>query len=98
MKADLKGKIKGQATNDMGNAFILSAFRYYLRQPTDSYIVFSPVKYRKTQHLVHKKFIQGFAFNRKHFHTNIVATITCALWSNEDDYKTETKQKSIILI
>lgn len=30
----------GTASNDLGNAFIWSAFRYYLRQPTDSYIVF----------------------------------------------------------
>lgn len=31
-----------------------------------------------------KEFIDGFAFNRKHFHTNINSCIMCALWSNKD--------------
>jgi hypothetical protein len=85
MKIDIKGKVNGSPSNDMGNAFIWSGFKYYLRQPTDSYIVFSPVKYWKSQHLVNKRFLSGFAFNRRHFHTNIDACIMCALWSNEDD-------------
>lgn len=89
MKDDIRGKVKGQVTNDIGNAFIWSAFKYYLRQPTDSYIVYSPVKYWKYQHLVNKRFVQGFAFNRKHFHTNIDACIMCALWTNIDDFITE---------
>ena len=83
MKQDFK--IKGNASGDLGNAFIWSAFKYYLRQPTDSYIVFSPVKYWKVQHIINKKFITGFAFNRRHFHTNIDACIMVALWSNEND-------------
>ena len=83
MKQD--SKIKGNASSDLGNAFIWSAFKYYLRQPTDSYIVFSPVKYWKVQHIINKKFITGFAFNRRHFHTNIDACIMVALWSNEND-------------
>lgn len=90
MKADIKGKVKGSPSNDMGNAFIWSGFKYYLRQPTDSYIVFSPVKYWKAQHLIKKQFIQGFAFNRRHFHTNIDACIMCALWANIDDAATDT--------
>ncbi len=81
----MKEEIKGTALNDLGNVFIWSAFKYYLRQPTDSYIVYSPVKYWKAQHLISKKLLRGFAFNRKHFHTNIAATIMVALWSNEDD-------------
>ena len=85
MKADIKGKVKGSPSNDMGNAFIWSGFKYYLRQPTDSYIVFSPVKYWKAQHLIKKQFLGGFAFNRRHFHTNIDACIMCALWANVDD-------------
>jgi hypothetical protein len=84
MKTAIKGKVKGSPSNDMGNAFIWSGFNYYLRQPTDSYIVFSPVKYWKAQHLINKKFLGGYAFNRRHFHTNIDACIMCALWSNED--------------
>lgn len=83
---EMKKEVKGTALNDLGNVFIWSAFKYYLRQPTDSYIVYSPVKYWKAQHLIDKKFLGGFAFNRKHFHTNIAATIMVAFWSNEDDF------------
>ena len=75
--------ISKSATNEMGNSFIWSAFKYYLRQPTESLIVFSPIKYWKSQHLIDKKFGGGFAFNRKHFHTNIKAVVTCLLWYNE---------------
>lgn len=82
---EMKKEVKGTALNDLGNVFIWSAFKYYLRQPTDSYIVYSPVKYWKAQHLINKKFLGGFAFNRKHFHTNIAATIMVAFWSNEND-------------
>lgn len=89
MKRDIKGKVSGQPSNDMGNAFIWSGFKYYLRQPTDSYIVFSPVKYWKAQHLIKKQFLRGFAFNRRHFHTNIDACIMCALWANINDTETE---------
>lgn len=80
---EMKKEVKGAVANDLGNAFIWSAFKYYLRQPTDSYVVYSPVKYWKAQHLVDKKLISGYAFNRKHFHTNINACIMVALWSNE---------------
>ena len=86
---EMKKEVKGTVSNDLGNAFIWSAFKYYLRQDTDSYIVFSPVKYWKAQHLISKKFINGYAFNRRHFHTNIDACIMCALWSNENSDITE---------
>lgn len=86
---EMKKEVRGTASNDLGNAFIWSAFKFYLRQSTDSYIVFSPVKYWKAQHLINKKFLDGYAFNRRHFHTNIDACIMCALWSNEDDDITE---------
>lgn len=81
---EMKKEVKGAISNDLGNAFIWSAFKYYLRQPTDSYVVYSPVKYWKSQHLINKEFISGFAFNRRHFHTNIDACIMCALWTNVD--------------
>lgn len=83
---EMKKEVKGLATNDLGNAFIWSGFNYYLRQPTDSYIVFSPPKYWKAQHLINKKFLDGYGFNRRHFHTNIDAFIMCVLWSNEDQH------------
>ncbi|MBO6293046.1 MAG: hypothetical protein J6N51_12465 [Selenomonas sp.] len=78
MKKDKE--VKGSTYNDLSNLFIWSAFKYYLRQPTDSYIVFSPIKYWKTQHLISREFLGGFAFNRRHFHTNIDACVMCALW------------------
>lgn len=81
--SEMKKEVKGAASNDLGNAFIWSGFKYYLRQPTDSYIVYSPVKYWKVQHLINKRFLGGFAFNRRYFHTNIDACIMCALWANE---------------
>ena len=56
---------------------------------TDSYIVYSPVKYWKAQHLIDREFLNGFAFNRRHFHTNIDACIMCALWANRPSTKTE---------
>jgi len=82
---NMKMEVKGAVANDLGNAFIWSAFKYYLRQPTDSYVLYSPVKYWKAQHLIDRRFIRGYAFNRKHFHTNINACIMVALWSFERD-------------
>lgn len=83
---EMKKEVKGTATNDKGNVFIWSGFKYYLRQPTDSYIVYSPVKYWKAQHLIDKEFLGGFAFNRRWFHRDIDACIMVALWSNENAY------------
>ncbi len=86
----MKREVKGAASNELGNAFIWSGFKYYLRQSTDSYIVYSPVKYWKVQGIADKKFLGGFAFNRRHFHTNIDACVMCALWENSPDTRTET--------
>lgn len=81
----MKAEVKGSALNDLGNAFIWSAFKYYLRQPTDSYIVFSPIKYWKAQRLISKRFLGGFACDRAHFHARKHVCVVVALWSNEDD-------------
>lgn len=86
---EMKKEVKGTALNDLANIFIWLAFKYYLRQPTDSYIVFSPIKYWKSQNLISKKFIKGFAFNRKHFHTKTEACISCIHWAGIDDKKTK---------
>ncbi len=69
------------AAREISNLFIWSAFKYYLRQPTDSYIVFSPVKYFKSIGLVHRDFLGGYLFNRKYFHASPSA-ISCILWAN----------------
>ena len=79
---EMKKEVKGVATNDLANAFIWSAFKYYLRQSTDSYIVFSPIKYWKGQKLISKEFNRGFAFNRRHFHTKTDACVSCISWKN----------------
>lgn len=67
---------------EISNLFIWSGFRYYLRQNTDSNIVFSPIKYWKTIGLADYKFIDGYIFNRKYFHATD-STISCILWGNE---------------
>ena len=69
------------SSRDLSNLFIWSGFHYYLRQPTDSYIVFSPVKYFKSVGLVDNEMVEGFIFNRDHFHATPSA-ISCILWSN----------------
>lgn len=79
---EMKKEIKGSGTNDLGNAFIWSGFKYYLRQETDCYIVYSPIKYWKIHHLINKKIIGSYAFNRKHFHTKIDACIVVVAWQN----------------
>lgn len=90
---EMKKEIKGSALNDLGNVFIWSAFHYYLRQKTDFYIVYSPIKYWKAQNLIDKKFVDGFAFNRRHFHTNIDACVSCILWQNENGKENEFELK-----
>ncbi len=84
MKKDLaKFSGRGIISNDLANVFIWSGFNYYLKKPNDCYIVYSPIKYWKSQHLTNKRFVKGFGFNRKHFHTNTNAFISCIFWSNE---------------
>ena len=68
---------------DLSNQFIWSGYQYYLRQSTDSYILFSPVKYWKSLGLSPKRFIQGFLFNRHWFHAT-PSSIACIEWSNQD--------------
>lgn len=89
LHTEMKKVLPGNVSDDIGNVFIWSGFQYYLRRDTDSYIVFFPVKYWKSQGLAEKKFLRGFGFNRRHFNTNTDACIMCALWSNEEDRSTE---------
>lgn len=86
MDANLPTSINGSIpSKELANVFIWSAFHYYLRQPTDSYVVFSPAKYFNQHHLIAKRFLRGFLFNRRHFHARKDAGITVVLWSNEDE-------------
>jgi len=93
---EMKKKVKGAVSNEISNAFIWSAFEYFVKDKYDSYVVFSPVKYYKSQHLVNKKFIDGYAFNRAHFHAKTQATIMCALWSGEEE-KSKEKLESVVI-
>lgn len=79
----MRQSVKGSALNELTNRFIWSAYHFYLRQPTDSYIVFSPSKYFKICGLSNKQMIKGFVFNREYFHATPSA-ITCILWANID--------------
>lgn len=76
-------EVKASA-RELSNLFIWSGFEYYLRQETDSYIIFSPVKYFKNIGLAKKKFLGGFLANRKHFHAT-ESSISCVMWGNVDN-------------
>ncbi len=84
-----ENKHRGVVLNDLANLFIWSAFKYYLKKPLDSYILFSPTKYWRNQNLVNKKCCGGFLCNRKEFHANQVSAIGCIWWKNVNDFSTE---------
>lgn len=71
----------GAAAREISNLFIWSAFYFYMKKKSDSYIVFSPVKYFKQSNMVSTEMIRGYIFNRKHFHAT-PSSIACVLWSN----------------
>lgn len=66
------------------NLFIWSAFKYFLRQPTDTYILFSPIKYWKSQHIIDKTFIRGYICNREYFNAS-EGGIALIEWLNRND-------------
>lgn len=86
---EMKKEHKGVALNDLSNLFIWSGFKFYLKKPTDSYILYAPTKYWRNQGLANKKFEDGFLCNRKEFHANQVSAIGCIWWKNIDDIDTE---------
>ncbi len=83
MVQQMKKEVVGTVSNELCNVFIWSAFKYYLRQSTDSYIVFAPAKYWKFHNLVNKKPIDAYGFNRQFFHAS-ASLITCIGWTNID--------------
>ncbi len=90
IKEKMKEEVKGSALNDLSNQFIWSGWKYYLKKPDDYFILFSPIKYWKSAELSNKKFVEGFIFNRRHFHNNASA-ITCILWKNENENRETIK-------
>ncbi|KKR78230.1 MAG: hypothetical protein UU24_C0040G0001, partial [Candidatus Nomurabacteria bacterium GW2011_GWA2_40_9] len=71
------------SAREITNLFIWSGLKYYLRQPTDSYVLFSPVKYFKSIGLVNKYFKDGFLCNRQHFHAS-PSSISVIWWQNKE--------------
>lgn len=76
----------GLAVNDILNLFVYSAWKYYLRQPEDSYILFAPVKHWKRVGLSNKHFVDGYILNRKYFHATVEA-ISCMYFANIDAHE-----------
>jgi hypothetical protein len=79
-----KQKSWGSATNDIANQFIWSAFNIYMKKPEDCYILFSPIKYWKSLKICNNEFIDGFLFNRKHFHAT-PSSISCIKWTGKKE-------------
>ena len=69
------------SANDLANLFIWSGAEYYMRNKSDAYVVFSPVKYFKSMRLISLKMAKGYIFNRNYFHATESA-ISCVLWLN----------------
>lgn len=78
---------KISSTNELANHFIWSALEYYMRHDTDSYIVFSPLKYWKLDKLASNVILGGFIFNRAYFHASASA-VGCVLYSKAEDLLT----------
>lgn len=79
-----KKDLKGSQSNDMSNIFIWSAFKYYQRKPSDSAVLFSPLKYWKLgDNWFNHKAGSAFALNRKYFHAVRQMVNGCILWYNE---------------
>lgn len=78
---------------DLNNQFVWSAFKYYIRQKGDAYILLSPVKWWKNCGIVDNKCIKGHIYNRKYFHAGESA-ISCIWW----DYTKDKTQNEIELI
>lgn len=78
-----KLNIYGLAVNDILNLFVWSAWNYYLKKPSDSYIIFAPIKHWKRIGISNKHFIDGYIFNRKYFHASAEA-ISCLYLTNKN--------------
>ncbi len=91
IKEKMMEETLGNEARDISNQFIWSGWKYYLTKKNDCFILFSPIKYWKSLGLCNKEFIEGYLFNRKHFHAGASA-ISCICWKN-----VEEKKDSIIL-
>ncbi|MBE8215403.1 MAG: hypothetical protein HAW62_03610 [Endozoicomonadaceae bacterium] len=71
---------KKNANRELANLFIWKAFNV---MQADYYIVYSPIKYWKSQHIIDKTFIAGHCCNRKNFNAS-EGCISLILWENKD--------------
>ena len=99
IREEMTKKFNGSAATarELSNLFIWSAFKYYMKKKEDSYVVFSPIKYWKSEHILSKKCVKGFMFNREHFHAT-PSVISCILWSNENEQMREISLEAIDII
>lgn len=81
----MKKEVRGRATSDLANKFIWSAFELH---KCDYYVVYAPVKYWKSQHIIDKRLITGFIANRAKFGAS-EGGISVIAWRNEDTQNEE---------
>lgn len=84
----VRDQMSGRERTDLGNQFIWSAFNYYLRDEYDFAIIYSPIKYWKSQHVIDKRFIEGYLCNKQHFNAGM-STVSLIMWQNIDDNNEE---------
>ena len=84
--------IKGDAGSDLCNHFIYSATNII---GIEEYILFSPIKYWKSQHLFDGKFNEGYICNKKKFHAT-ESGISLISWSNNKSNNNELNFQSDI--
>ena len=94
-----KRELKGAKSNDMSNVFIWSAFKYYLRKPSDSAVIFSPLKYWKLgDDWFNHQAGKALAFNRKYFHASTASVVASILWKNIPAKVTDNGGEHLALI
>ncbi|PIP31446.1 hypothetical protein COX24_03560 [bacterium (Candidatus Gribaldobacteria) CG23_combo_of_CG06-09_8_20_14_all_37_87_8] len=95
MKKDLKNLANSNVSTarDISNQFIWSGWNFYMKKSDDHFVLFSPIKYWKSLGLGEREFIDGFLFNRQHFHAG-PSVISCILWQNQVNSREELTLKA----
>ena len=62
----------------------------------NNYIVYSPIKYWKSQHLIDKKLLNGVIVNHEDFHAT-EAGISLISWKNENTVNNELNLENCIV-
>ncbi len=69
---------KANTSNELINQFVWSGYEHF---KPEYYIIYGPVKYWKSNHIINKELISSYLCNRKYFHAG-EAGILLAYWSN----------------